>query len=92
MAAKWSVSAAMPGPLHLGQHADQRQLDLVQQPVGAALVQVLVQRVGQLGGGAGRAAPGRPPPRPSSLVVLAGQVQRELPGRRAVGARSSLPR
>ena len=51
-----------PGPLHPGQHADQRQLDVVQQPVGAPPLQVLVERVGRARPWRGRAAPGRPRP------------------------------
>ena len=57
MLAKCSVSAAMPARSIVGQHADQRQLDVRQQLGRAALGQVAVQRVGELGG---RLAPAGP--------------------------------
>ena len=75
------------GLLHLGQHADQRQLDVPQQRPGAALGQVLVQRVGQLPGR--HRAHGQRGGRGVRVLVLPGQLQRELPARRTAASRSS---
>ena len=78
------------GPLHVGQHVDQRQLDVAQQRGGAAPVQVGVERVGQLGGGAGaQHQRGR---RLRRARLLARQVERELAGVGRRRRRSSLPR
>ena len=58
-----------PDPLHLGQHADERQLDLAQQPGRAARLQVRVERGGEVEGGPrapdrARAPTPAPPTRP----------------------------
>ncbi len=40
-----------PGALHPGEHGDEREFHLVQEPGGAAPLQVAVERGGKLGGG-----------------------------------------
>ena len=61
-----------PGALHLGQHVDQRQLELPQQRHRLAPVQVLFQRRGQLERGLG------PQHQGGRRVALARAVQRQL--------------
>ncbi len=69
-------------PLHPGEDVHQRQLNVVQQPGSAAALQVGVERGGQLSGG--RRLPdqrGRHRYRRLVVVLLTGEVERELAGR-----------
>ena len=83
-----------PGPLHPGQHADQRQLDLVQQPGGSRRSRSSIERVDPSSAMAWACSTtaAAAAASPSSSPSCSPSVERELPGGGLLDGFSSLRR